>query len=335
MSITNSTNTSIDYRLLNQISNIIGYYLICVVSSVGLVFNLFGIKILWNTNLLKKHKFYKYILVKTVCDLLVCLTGIGYLNNTCLQCIEVQQNVYGIIIYRFYSIAIIRVALFSSAWSEVYLNYNRYSTLVSQKTWITGISLKYYVPVLFGVPFLLSLPVYFSKSIQPIGSTNLYFMAFNSFGRSNIYLSYYLLLFMIELVIPMILLFVLSLLNIMEIKKFVRKKLVMNSDGIKKVKSAEIRFTKVILVLTLAFMLVRLFDLLSGISYRLISIHAINYSPGVYEIINFVRQTAFLLVYFNCAISIFMFASIDQNVSLLMKIALNKMLIINPIEYKY
>ena len=108
------------YQQLNQVSNIIGYYAITVVASLGFVLNAIGVKLLSSPNLLKKHNFYKYILTKTICDMLVCLSGIGYLNNTCLQCVEVQQNIFGIVIYRFYSLAIIRVTLFSSAWSEVY-----------------------------------------------------------------------------------------------------------------------------------------------------------------------------------------------------------------------
>ena len=178
------------YKQLNQASNIIGYYAITMVASVGFLINAIGVKLLSNPNLLKKHKFYKYILTKTVCDMLVCLTGIGYLNNTCLECTEVQQNFLGIVFYRFYSLAMIRVTLFSSAWSEVYLNYNRYSTLVGKRNFLTDVSLKYYVPVVFGIPILLSIPVYFSKSIQPTGTADIYIMTFNSFGQSKAFIYY-------------------------------------------------------------------------------------------------------------------------------------------------
>ena len=131
----------------------------------------------------------------------------------------------------------------------------------------------------------------------------------------------------------MVLLIVLSILNINEFNKFMRRKLAMN--GIKRIKSSEIKFTKVILLLTILFIIVRVPDLLSGLSYRMISINAIDYSSGLYAVINFARQATYLLEFSNYTIGIFIFASIDNNVFLLMKIALNKMIIIQPIDYKY
>ena len=314
------------YQQLNQVSNIIGYYAITVVASLGFVLNAVGVKLLSSQNLLKKHNFYKYILTKTICDMVVCLIGISYLNNTCLECVEVQQNLYGIVIFRFYSIAFIRVTLFSSAWSEVYLNYNRYSTLVGKKTWLTEISLKYYVPVLFGFPILFSVPFYLSRTIQ-LRSSNVYFMALNNFGQSTLFIYYYLLLFVIESILPMILLTILSFLNIIEFKKLMQRKLTVTAKKhSQKIKLTELKFAKVILILTALFMLVRVLDLTSGILYRLISLNAIEYTPVGYSIINFARQAAYLLEYFNYMICIFVLASVDQNVSILMKITLNRIL---------
>ena len=257
----------------------------------------------------------------------VCLTGISYLNYTCLECIDIKQ--YGLLAFRFYFISIFtRVTLFSSAWSEVYLNYNRYSTLVGKKTWLTGISLKYYVPVLFGFPILLFLPNLFSRFIILDESTSFYMVEFNNLGNSAIFSYYYLLLFVLESILPMLLLLVLGLLNIVEFKKCMRKKMSINTDCVGKIKSAEVKFTKVIVLLTFAFMLVRLLDLLSGISYRLISINAIDYSPSGFSIINFVRQASYFIEYFHYMSCFFVFASVDQNVSLLMKTLLYKMLIV-------
>ena len=336
MLITNSTNKTdqinhfiLNYKLLNHISNIIGYYALTAVALSGFLLNAIGVKILCNKILLKKHKFYKYILVKTVCDMLVCLTGIGYLNYTCLECIEIKKDHYGFMVYRYYFIAnFTRLTLFSSAWSEVYLNYNRYSTLVGKKTWLTGISLKYYVPLLFGFPILLFLPIAFSISIKLYHPTNLYTVVLSKLGNSALFSFYYLLVFVLESILPIILLLVLSILNINEFKKFMRKKMVKSNDGQRKIKLAEIKFTKVILVLTFLFVLARLFDLLSGILYRLISIGVINYSQVVFSIINFVRQASYFIEFFNYMICIFMLASIDQNFSFLIKSLLMKILII-------
>ena len=101
MSFNNNTNMtqqfdhlSFDHKLLNKISNIIGYYALTAVAILGFLLNAFGVKLLSSKNLLKKHKFYKFILVKTICDMLVCLTGIGYLNYTCLECIEIKKDQY-------------------------------------------------------------------------------------------------------------------------------------------------------------------------------------------------------------------------------------------------
>ena len=95
-------------------------------------------------------------------------------------------------------------------------------------------------------PIFMSLPVYFSKTIQQIGSAGLYFMAFNNLIMSKIFMTSYLLLFVLESILQMALLIILSSLNINEFKKVMRRKLAMNVVEIKKMRTAEIKFTKVI-----------------------------------------------------------------------------------------
>ena len=65
-----------DSYILDIISDIVGHYLITIVSTIGLILNLIGIKMMVNKSL--KHDFYKFLLFKTACDSLACPFGIRY-----------------------------------------------------------------------------------------------------------------------------------------------------------------------------------------------------------------------------------------------------------------
>ena len=89
MNVPNKTNYDVfAYNLIDRISNIIGLNFITLVSIIGLVLNLLSIKLLTHKSL--KHEFYKELKCKSIFDSIVCLIGVGYLNNNCLRPNQLQ-----------------------------------------------------------------------------------------------------------------------------------------------------------------------------------------------------------------------------------------------------
>ena len=319
----------LDYNLMNQISDIIGYYLISAVSLIGFLLNAILIKVLSNEDLLRKHKFYKYILIKSICDWLVCLVGIGYLNNACTICDQITQNKYSTIVYELYMIKIpMRIAIVSSVWSEIYLNYNIYSILSGRKSFLTEIPLKYYLTVIFAGPVIISIPGYFAWSIYPTNSTDIYTFSLNSFGQTQVFSFYYLLLIVIESVIPVCLLFVFSVMSILKFKQIMKKIIFpinILTRNLHRKKKMQLKFTKMILILTAIVMLAHIADLLSALSYRLLVVGDDAYSPQIYSLVNFGRTLVFFILYLQYSIGIFIYTSNDKNIYLLVRKLFNRL----------
>ena len=316
-----------DYKhmVLNKISSIIGYYAITIISIVGLFMNTVAINVISNETLLRKHVFYRYILCKTICDWVACLVGIGYLNNMCILCPEILCTSYGIQVFEYYVISIsIRITFFASVWAEVYLNYTRFATLVDTNKFIIKRSIKYYFMGLIVVSILPFVPIFLAKSIEPVKPTG-YYAALNSFGKSDSFSYYFLPLLLIESVIPMCLLLMLSILNIYHFRKIMLQKFAKNAEpkNKKAIKKTEIKFTKLIIILTLIFMIAHISDLLSAISIRLLTIGVIDYTTSNFSIINFFRAFTLLTSFLQYAIGIFIFASFDRNVSSKLKAHFN------------
>jgi hypothetical protein len=316
------SNSSVELYiiLMNQTANFIGYYLITLVSGIGLLLNAFAFKLLLNPNL--KHQFYNYLLCKTVCDFWICLIGIGYLNNACFLCVDKIYGSYSAIIYQFYIIKItIRSAIASSMLSEVYLTYERYATLTNRTKFLKNMPIKYYlILILFG-PMLLITPIFFTANIQALNGTNqnIFYMATTEFGKSKFYAYYSIIILVLETVLPILLLLLFSFLNVREIKKLMKKKLEIIGKQNEIIKQSEIRFTKMIIILAFFFLITHTLDTISAISVRLVTIWAFELSPAKLSLINLLRQIANFLLFGQYLIGVFIYTSTDKNINSLAK----------------
>lgn len=106
----NATNTTLLANLttnkaivaINFITDIVGYYLISAISFFGIPLNIFMSFILRKKDL--KHSYYKYLRVKAIIDLLICILGVGYLKSACIDCPSTNSNTYETIFYQWYLI---------------------------------------------------------------------------------------------------------------------------------------------------------------------------------------------------------------------------------------
>ncbi len=119
-----------NYEILRDVSDIIGFYIITITCSLGLIMNALCIKILAHSSL--KHRFYKYLMCKSICDILVCFIGIGYLNNARTQC---ESNTsYGAIFFQWFIIKInLRIALLASGITEIQIDLDLPSNCLTRK----------------------------------------------------------------------------------------------------------------------------------------------------------------------------------------------------------
>lgn len=101
---------------INSASDILGSYIIPSVSAIGVILNIFSIFILNHKSL--KHNFYKYLICKSIINLLTCVVGMGFKNSYCRQC-SFDDN-FEMMIYRNYGVCIpIRILLLTSVLSEI------------------------------------------------------------------------------------------------------------------------------------------------------------------------------------------------------------------------
>ena len=311
----NTSNETIHLHLilvLERISDIIGYYLITLVSIIGLILNLFSIKLLMHKTL--KHKFYSYLRCKSIFDSIVCLFGVGYLKNNCLLCITNNFNSYGILFYQIHVIRIpFRSALLASTLSEVYLTFNRIYSFSNIKTCLNNIQAKFLITFIVAMCIFLDGISYFSVEIKESNVTGIYYSKLTGFGKSYFYKTYVLLILLLESFVPTVLLIISNIIIMFKFKRQMNKKMTLNIQTRDLIKKSEIRFTKMILALTGIFVTAKFFDMLSTISFRYAIFFNQNISILNKSIIDLFRQFSYLLVFMQYVLNIFIYVAIDPN----------------------
>lgn len=119
---------------LNQVSDVIGFYLIPSISLVGFILNSLTLILLIRSRLTRLNtSFYDSIFCKCFTDIVVCFFGTIYMNGVC-RCIgakQIGQEWSGIYSYEYIffvsyiGIPSLRVSLLASAYSELALIINR------------------------------------------------------------------------------------------------------------------------------------------------------------------------------------------------------------------
>ena len=318
VSNTTSNNFVFDNALLDRISDIIGFYFITLVSIIGLALNLFSIKLLMHKSL--KHEFYKYLKCKSIFDSIVCLIGVGYLNNNCLHYRPNFYNTYGILFYLLYLIRVpIRMTLLASALSEVYLTFNRIFTFTSKTNILKNISIKYYMTFIWTLSISLVGVSYFSVNIKETNQTGMFYWSPSTFGMSGFYKSYILVMLVVETVFPALMLTISNIIILISFKQRMNTKINLQVQSIGLIKKSEIRFTKMILILTGLFMSIKFFDMLSSISFRYATFYYNNFSKFTISLIDIFRQLSYLLIFMQYVLNIFIYVVIDPNLHKVLK----------------
>jgi hypothetical protein len=138
----------------------------------------------------------------------------------------------------------------------------------------------------------LFIPSYFISNIEKVNETENYSMVFNEFGKSKMYLYLIQLSLIIESIIPIIALITLSILMVFKLKKIIKDKLqLINSIyNNNKIKKSEIKFTKMIIILTVVFIITHTFNMFGTMLIGFIKFWNFKFNLNVDSLINLFQQ---------------------------------------------
>jgi len=178
------------------------------------------------------------------------------------------------------------------------------------------------------LPFIVAFPAFFSVEIS-INENGLYVKKFTDFGSSRIFSIYFIGVFALEYVIPVI---IISILNVASVLKF---KICMEVHGRLtqkqiEAKKAEIRLTRLVIFLTAICIVTRLLDLISIVLNRLTFIDESLFSPSGQALIRFSIIIKNILLYMVQALDGLVIITMDKNVLPLVL----KMLRLNKVNIK-
>lgn len=311
-----TTNKATD--VINHISEIVGYYVIPVVSLIGILLNIFSTFILRKKEL--KHYSYKYLWVKAIIDLTICILGLGYNYSLCLGCDSTNSNTYELLFYQWYVINInTRVILAVSSLHEIYMITERYYAIKGEKKWFLNIKLKFYVPSIFLIPVLVSILIFMAIEIKPEENGDLYYWTLSEYGES---MFFKILSSIIILPESLLLVMILTIMNILTTKAFIeysRKKATLKNQN-KRVKDKQkIQFTRMMIILTILYIVTALFDDATAMLTRITIYLDIEFSSHTIALFNCARQLSLLMIFASHSFDVFIYVPMDQNLSRLIR----------------
>ena len=290
----NISNATINWYIDNieLFSDIIGFYLISLVSFLGLIINL-GINISWDSKILK-HSFYRYLRVKVCIDIVICIISIGYLNSNCLECQWTNNNNYYQIFYQWRIIKINMKGIFMiSSLHEIYL-ITRYLIIKNKKNWFVNIQLKCYIPSIVLIPSIMTF--FFHICFEIICIEDLCSWKLSKIGNSTVSKVTLITFAIPEMFLPVIVLMIMSILVTKSYHERIGIKSKLLSKSTNKKQNKEKRITCIILLLTWLIIITRIFDALIALYLRIYAWKSISFVPVI--IIRFLRQFSFLLQFF-------------------------------------
>ncbi len=307
MNSLNNTRQDNEYHWTEYTTDIVESYLIRIVGAIGVVFNVFFAVILLNRSL--KHKIYNFLWCRAVCNLSVCILSAGFVK----KCFVCEYDSYEFLFYQYYISTInSRVFSLASLMSDLFLILNRFLEIVKKKSFLFKMSKLLNLLICFSVPILISLPVYFSTRIMKNKSRGKFEKQLTQFGTSKVYSTYFLGVFLFETIFPILVLVVLNVVSVYKFKKLMNKKghLTKNrTEG----KLAELRFTKMVFILTYICILSRVMDFIITFLYRLTIINSLIFSPSSIRFLLFLMSLTNLFLFAVQALDGLVYLIMDRN----------------------
>ena len=247
MNLTNSTN-SVNYISIP----------IPLISSIGFVFNMLCLIILLRPCFKEKYRF-RYIIVKVIFDLIVSFIGSGLLDSNCVLFCLISNNYFGIFYQLYIKIIFAGFIYASNSVIEILLIYDR-TLILENRTNFLNIkkNFKYILIVSFILNGLIILPLILGYSIENL--MNNYYISLTQFGFSSFFQYYQIFYIIITNPLSILITVIMSIKSIKACHDFSARRSYLTSNLNF---NFEIKFTMMVLILTLLFILVRVFSLIS------------------------------------------------------------------------
>lgn len=222
-----------------------------------------------------------------------------------------EANYYELIIRSLIIPFSLKIALIASGFSDVLRIYNRYSDLTRKKSILSGMSKLANLAICFGLGIIFCLPLYFGIKIEQVKIEKsqieeLYFWNSNEFLSSN-----YFVIYLIEPLTPLI---ILTILNILSVKRYHEDTRERPQSGMTGKKKAELQFTKTVLMLNVMWILARSFEVTGWLLYCLVATETLKISPESKILIKAFRDISFSILIAAHVFEPFIYLIMDQNI---------------------
>lgn len=179
--------------------------------------------------------------------------------------------------------------------------------------------LKFYVPVIFLVPIIASTIIFFGIEIKPEEDGDLYYWTFSEFGKTIIYKIISIIVILPESLLLVMILTVMNILTLRDFIQYSKNKAVLRSLNRREQNNQNIQFTRIIIILTILFIVTALFDNSSAIFARLIILFELELNQETIAIGDCIRQFTLLLIFIIHSFDVFIYVPMDRNLRRLIR----------------
>ena len=143
--------------------------------------------------------------------------------------------------------------------------------------------------------------------IRYSGTGGIYLFSYTDLGRTKWYSIYYITYMLVIYIIVCSVLIILNILIIRDLQKNVANR---SEPGVQRSVSKNLRITRIIILTSSYYILIRIFHLVSLAIFKVDTISGVFYSPST----NLIREFAYLFLVVSYAGNIFVYAYFDKNI---------------------
>jgi len=228
------------------------------------------------------------------------------------NCIDCEYKFEWMAYYSLYNIAILRIFTLSAFISDILMIFNRYLEITGKQSFLNRLSKKSNLLICFLFPAICTLPYYFAIDIVKCVQNGSYIKKLNKFGVSGVFTAYFFSIFLIETVIPLAIHLFLNIVSIYKFKNLMERHANLTNNQTE-ARMAEVRFTKMVLLLSFITSVTRILDLIFTIGNRIYYIQPNFFQPGASDQIMFGKSLSNLIVYGAFALDALVYLTMDNN----------------------
>ena len=192
------------------------------------------------------------------------------------------------------------------------INLLRVCTLFNAEHYYVRISKISLISLVFTTSIIICLPSFFIVDFVKLEHDNLWQWKMSEFGKSKYGKIYNIFLLIFEYIIPVTALITLSIVSKVQYGKIISRKHLMKNET-EAIKNKKIMFTKMILILTVVFVITRTFYVAGSLMSRLYTSEIIQIDQNSACIYNFILQVSFLQFFTVHAFSEIVYLTMDKN----------------------